>query len=267
MSKHAKYLFDTTFDEDGSAPNPEVEAAFVRGHEAGLQAAQAQSEQMVAEAAVQIVERLSALENVRTELGARMSRQAITVAADLVRKMMPALVERGGMAEIEAVLEDALKRMLDEPRVVFRVPDAMLEIIQPRIAEMSGKANYSGEVVLLADNQMGLSDCLVEWADGGAERNVERLWSEVEEVLNRTLDTHPDGASPHISEDPPAPDVPMPDVPVPDVPVPDVPVPDFDAGQPGQPMDASSPGATDHQFTQPAPIADDPFNPGVSRDG
>lgn len=257
MSKHAKYLFDTTFDEDGSAPNPEVEAAFARGHEAGLQAARAQSEQLVAEAAVQIVERLSALENVRTELGARMSRQAITVAADLVRKMMPALVERGGMAEIEAVLEDALKRMLDEPRVVFRVPDVMLEIIQPRIAEMSGKAGYSGEVVLLADDQMGLSDCLVEWADGGAERNVERLWSEVEEVLNRTLETHPVDASPHIAED--------------------LPAPNAQPVQPGQPIDAATPGAAmpgaatpgagDPQFTQPAPIADDPFNPGVSRDG
>jgi hypothetical protein len=112
---------------------------------------------------------------------------------------------------------------------------------------MSGKAGYSGEVVLLADNQMGLSDCLVEWADGGAERNVERLWSEVEEVLHRTLETHPVGASPHISED--------------------LPAPDDHSGQPGQPMDASTPGATDHQFTQPAPIADDQFNPGVSRDG
>ena len=86
MSKHAKYLFETRFDDDGSAPNPEVEAAFARGHEAGLQAAQVQSEQMVAEAAMQIVERLSALENVRTELGTRMSQQAITVASDQCEK-------------------------------------------------------------------------------------------------------------------------------------------------------------------------------------
>lgn len=241
MSKHAKYLFDTTFDDEGSAPNPEVEAAFARGHEAGLLAARAQSEQVVANAAVQIVERLSALENVRSELGERMSRQAITVATDLVRKMMPALVERGGMAEIEAVLQDALARMLDEPRVVFRVPDAMLEIIQPRIAELSGKAGYSGEVVLLADETMGLSDCLVEWADGGAERNVERLWSEVEEVLSRTLDAQPNGAAPYISDDPPV------------------------SSQAA--LDAATPSTTEHPITQPAPMADDPSNPGVSRDG
>jgi len=250
MSNHAKYLFERTFDEDGSAPNPELEAAFARGHEAGVEAARAQSEQMVAAAAVQIVERLSSLEAVRSELGARMSRQAVEVASDLVRKMMPALVARGGMAEIEGVIEDALGRMLDEPRVVFRVPDAMLDVLQPRIAEMSGKAGYSGDVVLLADDRMGLSDCLVEWADGGAERNVERLWSEVEEILTRTLEAQPDGASAHISDAAPIAGA--------------MHIPD-EAGQPDPAI--AVPDPTEHHITQPAPIPDDKSNLGVSRDG
>jgi len=241
MSQHAKYLFDKSFDEEGSAPNPELEAAYARGHAAGVEEAQMQSEQRVAQAAMQIVQRLSALEQVRTELGARMSRQAVTVATDLVRKMMPALVERGGMVEIEAVLKDALARMLDEPRVVFRVPDAMLEVIQPRIAELSGKAGYSGEVVLLADPNMGLSDCLVEWADGGAERNVERLWSEVEEVLTRTLAAQPIGPSAQFSEDA------------------------LERTEPN--FDAAPRSGAQTEITQPAPIMDDPSNPGVSRDG
>jgi len=250
MSKHAKYLFETSFDDDRSAPNPEVEAAFARGHEAGVEAARSQSEQMVAQAAVKIVDRLSSLEAVRSELGARMSRQAIMVASDLVRKMMPALVERGGMAEIEAVLQGALKRMIEEPRVVFRVPDAMLDILQPRISEMSSKAGYSGEVVLLADDQMGLSDCLVEWADGGAERNVDRLWSEVEELLTRTLEAQPAGATPIVFDDA--------------VPT----APDFDAAA----FDANAPAAIEQPIAQSAPMPDDPSNPspsnpGVSSDG
>jgi len=246
MSDQPKYMFERTFDEDGSAPDPELEAAFARGHEAGVEAARAQSEQKVAEAAVQIVARLSSLEEVRSELGVRMSRQAVTVAADLVRKMMPALVARGGMAEIEAVVEDALGRMLDEPRVVFRVPDAMLDALQPRIAEMSGKAGYSGEVVLLADDQMGLSDCLVEWADGGAERNVERLWAEVEEILTRTLDAQPNGASAHIS---------------------DVTHISEEAGVGDPARAAPELDPTENHITQPAPLPDEKSNLGVSSDG
>ena len=136
--------------------------------------------------------------------------------------------------------------MLDEPRVVFRVPDAMLDTLQPRIAEMSGKAGYSGEVVLLADDRMGMSDCLVEWADGGAERNVERLWAEVEEILTRTLDAQPDSASAHISDA-------------------------THLSEEADPADAAPTvpalDPTEHQITQPAPIPDDKSNLGVSRDG
>jgi flagellar assembly protein FliH len=202
MSDHARYLFETSFDEDDEAPNPELEAAFARGLEAGMEAARTQSEQTLATAATSMVERLSSLESVRSELGARMSRQAIRIATDLVRKMMPAFAKRGGLKEIEAVLEDSLKRVLEEPRVVFRVPDSMLDALQPRIVELSGKAGYSGEVVLLADDRMAVSDCLIEWADGGAERNVERLWGEFEEILSRALDAHSNGATKHESEAP-----------------------------------------------------------------
>ncbi|HUT50198.1 MAG TPA: FliH/SctL family protein [Alphaproteobacteria bacterium] len=253
MSDHAKYLFERTFDEDGSEPNPELEAAFARGHEAGVEATRVQSERMVAEAAAQIVERLTSLEAIRTELEGRMSKQAITVAADLVRKMMPALVARGGMAEIEAVIEDALGRMLDEPRVVFRMPDAMLDTLQPHIAKMSGKAGYSGEVVLLADDRMGLSDCLVEWADGGAERNVERLWAEVEDILTRTLDAQSDGASVHISNSTHISSEPG--------------HVSGDAGRGDPALAAPELDPSEHQITKPAPIPDEKSNLGVSRDG
>ncbi len=56
MSDHARYLFETSFDEDEEAPNPELEAAFARGIEAGIEAARAQSEQTLADAATKIVE-------------------------------------------------------------------------------------------------------------------------------------------------------------------------------------------------------------------
>jgi len=191
MNEYAKHLFQTSFDEDDDAVNPEIEAAFAAGREAGIEAARANSEQSLEQSTAQIVAQLSSLESLRGELGSRMTQQAVQIANDLVRKMMPAFVANGGLAEIEAVLSDALQRMLDEPRVVFRVPDATLDELQPRIAALSAKAGYTGDVVLIADQHMGLSDCLVEWADGGAERNLDRLWLEIEEIFQRALDASP----------------------------------------------------------------------------
>ena len=48
-------------------------------------------------------------------------------------------------------------------------------------------AGFRGKVVLLADDGLGASDCRLEWADGGAERKLERIWNEVEELVRRAL--------------------------------------------------------------------------------
>ena len=197
IADKGKFLFERSFDEGpGAKQDPHIEEAFASGREEGLQAARQESEHLLAAETAKMLDRLAGLETMRAELGTNMTRQAVELATELVRKMMPSLCERGGFAEIENVLIDMLGRLLDEPRVVFRVPDAMLEAMQARISDMATKAAYAGEIVLIADDRLGPSDCLVEWADGGAERDLDRLWGEVDAILTRAIDATFDGDSP-----------------------------------------------------------------------
>lgn len=190
MPHKGKFLFDRSFDEGpGAKKDPHIEEALARGREEGFKAARLESEHILATETAKLLERLAGLEAMRAELAKSMTRQAVELATGLVRKMMPSLCERGGFAEVEALLVDMLSRVLEEPRVVFRVPDAMLDAMQVRIGDLAKKAAYAGEIVLIADDRLGSSDCLVEWADGGAERNLDRLWSEVDTMLARALDT------------------------------------------------------------------------------
>jgi flagellar assembly protein FliH len=197
MPHKEKFLFERSFDEGpGAKKDPHIDEAFARGREEGLKAARLESEHLLATETAHLLERLAGLEAMRAELGTNMTRQAVELATGLVRKMMPSLCERGGFAEVEAVLVEMLGRALEEPRVVFRVPDTMLDGMQARIGELVKKAAYAGEIVLIADDRLGSSDCLVEWADGGAERNLDRLWSEVDTMLARALGTSLDQNSP-----------------------------------------------------------------------
>lgn len=192
-----KFLFDRSFDEGpGAKQDPHIQEAFARGREEGLQAARQESEHLLANETSKMLERLAGLETMRSELGTNMTRQAVELATELVRKMMPSLSEHGAFAEIERVLVDMLGRLLDEPRVVFRVPDAMLDAMQARIGDMAKQAAYAGEIVLIADDRLGPSDCLVEWADGGAERDLDRMWGEVDTILARAIDASFNGNSP-----------------------------------------------------------------------
>jgi len=111
--------------------------------------------------------------------------KSVDLALAIVRKLHPALVERQGMAEIEAVLNQCLESLKQEPRLVAYVHSARLDALQERLAQLSASSGFEGRVVLIGDDEMGQSDCRVEWADGGVEREAGRIWRAIEETLTR----------------------------------------------------------------------------------
>lgn len=113
--------------------------------------------------------------------------RSVDLALAIVRKLHPALVERQGLAEIESVLSQCLESLKQEPRLVAYVHSARLDALQERLAQLSASSGFDGRVVLIGDDAMGESDCRVEWADGGVEREASRLWRAIEETLNRYI--------------------------------------------------------------------------------
>jgi flagellar assembly protein FliH len=111
--------------------------------------------------------------------------KSVELALAIVRKLHPALVECQGLAEIEAVLGQCLESLKQEPRLVAYVHSARLDALQERREQLSASKGFEGRVVLIGDDEMGQSDCRVEWADGGVEREAGRIWRSIEEVLTR----------------------------------------------------------------------------------
>jgi flagellar assembly protein FliH len=113
--------------------------------------------------------------------------KSVDLALAIVRKLHPALVERQGLAEIESVLSQCLESLKQEPRLVAYVHNARLDALQERLTQLSAASGFEGRVVLIGDEAMGESDCRVEWADGGVEREAGRIWRAVEEALARYI--------------------------------------------------------------------------------
>lgn len=113
--------------------------------------------------------------------------KSVDLALAIVRKLHPALVERQGLAEIEAVLAQCLESLKQEPRLVAYVHSARLDALQERLTQLSASSGFEGRVVLIADDAIGESDCRVEWAEGGVEREAGRIWRAIEETLTRYI--------------------------------------------------------------------------------
>jgi flagellar assembly protein FliH len=206
MAAISKFLFDTDFDSGGDPLNArptvrtdtrrytsaEVEAAKSAAHAEGVAAGRALAEQEISRRLADVLAVVGGrIGEVLAEAQANhqvRTREAVTTAAEIVRRLLPALAKREAMSEVEALIADCLARVHDEPRLVVRVGDDLLDALRPRVDELTGAAGFSGRVILLADNTLKPGDARVEWADGGADRDTAALWREIEGAIQRFVE-------------------------------------------------------------------------------
>jgi flagellar assembly protein FliH len=169
--------------------------AYQDGHAAGAAAAAQANDRAVAEALSALAERMDVLMARWPELVAAGEQKGLDLALAVSAKLFPTLAERESLQEVEKVLDDCLSRMREEPRLVVRAPGALVERLRERLDELTARNAFDGKIVLLEEPSAGASDVLVEWPDGGAERNLERQWHAIEELLSHALHQpkQPDG--------------------------------------------------------------------------
>lgn len=209
-----KFLFNRTFSgenaesyakaKEATYTQAQLDAARDEAYQSGLQAGQAAEQasqtQQLSGLVSQLEQKIGLLIAVAEDARAQQSTRICEMSAAIVRKLLPHYVEREGLQEITAILGQVLRDMNREPRLVVRVSESNFDPISAHIKSMSEQHAYAGKVVVLAENTMAASDCLVEWADGGIERDMKTLWQEIDRALAQaslaattTSDlTHPD---------------------------------------------------------------------------
>ncbi|HYM30945.1 MAG TPA: FliH/SctL family protein [Candidatus Cybelea sp.] len=204
MREASKYLFDTSFEARGndratrgdSRPMPtrteeELQAAraegLAAGHAAGLADARAQAEHQAAQALTGIARELATLGEAQTETLDRITADAAQLAQQIGLKLARTLVQKYPMTEVEALVKQCLAELHDEPRVVVRASEAIIAEMKDRIDEVTAGTGFPGQVVLLPDDTMRGSDCRIEWADGGMDRNEASLAQMIGDAVDRLL--------------------------------------------------------------------------------
>jgi flagellar assembly protein FliH len=212
MAAAQKFLFDLSFDgpagaaaASGAAPRSPVtpaEPSFSRtqllaaetaareaGHAAGLAEATGRQEERIGHALTVISDSVAALLAAKDGAQRDGERHAIELTQTIIGKLFPALARCNAIAEIAALVAGCMRECADEPRLVLRLPDALFEAAQTRIAPLAATSGFPGKLVILADDTLTGSDCRVEWADGGVERDLARTWREMEAAMIRAIET------------------------------------------------------------------------------
>lgn len=195
-----KFDFGVRFDESAprrEAPPPpkygeaELAAAREAGRIEGIAQGRAQTEASLTakiEAALKSVgAQLGELLADRAHLHQELAVQSVRTVMAVLERTMPELARRHLQIEIEGLVRTCLSELYDEPRVVVRAADPVIDTLQEKIDQLSAACGFTGKVALFGDPELAPGDCRVEWADGGAERNFEATWRTIETAIERSL--------------------------------------------------------------------------------
>jgi flagellar assembly protein FliH len=203
----SEVLFAEDFDVPEVVPEPEViepevveptfsiaeltevrGTAWREGHDAGIQAAAADSVAAVHETAVAIASQLAA----ERELAAARAEESATAIArlllDSLNTAFPSLCARYGEAEVRSVMRIVLPALTQEPTIVVRAHPLTSHAVAEEVSRLNPE--LSARVQTIASEEMAPGDVRVTWRNGAATRDAAALWEQVLQVLAPVRETN-----------------------------------------------------------------------------
>lgn len=206
MAVTNRFLFDTEFGSESASrkaaakPVEREEAVFTESDvaalkaeafENGLREGQGRSlegiETAIAGTMGTISHQLKQLLDTHDAKINTLKQEAASLALVLASKLAPALIELAPDMEVRKLIEECLADLHDEPRIVIRANDDICQRIAEKIDDITSRAGFQGNIILLPDDEAAAGDCRVEWADGGTERRLSDIQHRLDEVISRFI--------------------------------------------------------------------------------
>lgn len=201
MDKPKKYLFDLNdFNEDVPVNTEEEEPlygdedlnaaredAFRQGQQDATQKIRDEQEERVLQCTESLTRHLGDLIQAEQRREASKNYDTARLTLSIVKKMMPNLARNYAEEEITSLVKQTLSDQNEEPRLVVVVHDSLLETLRDKIDAIAESQAFQGKVVIIADDSLKPTDCRVEWADGGIEKDFDSLYRAIEGAFNTVI--------------------------------------------------------------------------------
>jgi flagellar assembly protein FliH len=81
-----------------------------------------------------------------------------------------------------------------------RVNDALHETARTRLEEIASARGFEGRLVVIAEPEIAVGDCRIEWADGGIVRDHNKTDDVISKAIGRYLGVRPSAPLPELGD-------------------------------------------------------------------
>lgn len=214
MSAPQKFMFDNAFDNKAEIVDPLAElktkfearidkarkAAFEegrnKGREEALETIENQSKQAL-ETLNEQAQKLTAEYNSDLQ---RLEETAVEYGITAGSKLAGELIKKTPLPLIESFFKDAFSVIRGVPEVTARVHPSVFDQVREVKERWQAPSGHEGQINLIADPDLKVSDVSITWNDGGMERSVDKLMSAIQNAMTRFFEAKAKSQDTQISE-------------------------------------------------------------------
>ena len=163
---------------------------FSDGERKGAESALGEAEKALNDSIKEMTNKLSELQSEQVQINQELTQDATELVLTIVKKFFPTLNEKSALNEVHSVTTSFLKRLLDEPKVMIRVNSVLSDKLSETLSEKVNNSEINNNYTIISDDEIQLGNCAIEWSNGTAERNIDKLMAEIDNVISKNSMPH-----------------------------------------------------------------------------
>ncbi len=109
----------------------------------------------------------------------QMSAASLTIA----KKVAGAALAENAGAAIQEIVERCVSAMVGEAVLTVVVHESLAASLEKRISDIIARLKSDMKVQVLPDAAIPVTDCKIQWKQGGFIRNTEQLWQDIDKAV------------------------------------------------------------------------------------
>ena len=101
----------------------------------------------------------------------------------IVSKFFPKLNEQTAIDEINSVVTTVLSRLLGDLDILIKVNPLISNELSDKLGLQSHENSNEKKLSVISEEKIDVGDCKIEWLNGSAERNLNTLIEEIDEII------------------------------------------------------------------------------------
>src|ERR1044071_2120674 len=130
----------------------------------------------------------------------RIEAEAVELAIAIAKKLVPELLLREPFGEIAALATECFRQLTTAPHVVVRVNETLHHTAKTELEEIARTRGFDGRLVVVAEPEIAVGDCKIEWADGGVIRDMAATENTISLAIARYLGARRSAVMPELGD-------------------------------------------------------------------